>query len=382
MSVELKAALNDVEFKRAVLRSCLATTGHGDHKCFVTDIHPHDQMLQHSLQEHTDAHAAISQYFSVGAQQFNTFSQIAGLLFQDRERVKVLDFACGFGRLTRFLVLDRSRFRITGAEIQQEALDFVAKRFAVQCLNSCPDPSAFNCNDSFDIIWVASLFSHLPEGLFHQWLRVLFSLLRPGGVLAFSTKPLATAATVKARSEPGFVYTTESECRQLDSRIYGTACVDDAFVRDAIERVTGPGHPVFHMPRALANEQDLHLVPCNRDHDLSILKNVRKGVTGWLDRCSLVAGELCLEGWAASLDEGPAQTIEIVVDGRRHSVFPEISRPDVAEAFADERLQRSGWKFRETLTADPQELRLHVSAQSAGGSHAMIYFGCVHRESQ
>ena len=166
MSVELKAALNDVEFKRAVLRSCLATTGHGDHKCFVTDIHPHDQMLQHSLQEHADAHAAISQYFSVGAQQFNTFSQIAGLLFQDRERVKVLDFACGFGRLTRFLVLERSRFRITGAEIQQEALDFVAKRFAVQCLNSCPDPSAFNCNDSFDIIWVASLFSHLPEGLF------------------------------------------------------------------------------------------------------------------------------------------------------------------------------------------------------------------------
>ncbi|MGB8635281.1 MAG: class I SAM-dependent methyltransferase [Rhodanobacteraceae bacterium] len=304
------------------------------------------------------------------------------MLFQNRERIKVLDFACGFGRLIRFLVLEQGRDRIWGAEIQQEALEFVASRFVVRCLNSCPDPSAFDCEESFDIIWVASLFSHLPESLFHQWLRVLFSLLRPGGVLAFSTKPLATAAPTQIRSEPGFVYTTESECRELDSCIYGTACVDDAFVRDAIERVTGPGHPVFHMPRALANEQDLHVVPCNRDHDLTVLRNVRKGVAGWLDRCSLAAGELSLEGWAASLDEGPAQTIEIVIDGQRHSVIPGISRPDVAEAFADERLERCGWKFRETLTGEPQEIRIHVSAQSAGGSRAMIYFGCVQHESQ
>lgn len=73
----------------------------------------------------------------------------------------------------------------------------------------------------FDMIWVASLFSHLPDRLFRAWLTKLHALLAPGGVLCFSVRD--ESQFVGQMPAEGFVYRPESEQIPIDASIYGTA---------------------------------------------------------------------------------------------------------------------------------------------------------------
>ena len=93
-------------------------------------IHPKDQMLLHSLAHLRDPNAAVSQYFNVALQQYGVVWQILQRLFPDRlDELRVLDFACGYGRLLRFLTLGLRPGQILASEIQDECLAFVGERF-------------------------------------------------------------------------------------------------------------------------------------------------------------------------------------------------------------------------------------------------------------
>jgi len=130
--------------------------------------------------------------------------------------------------------------------------------------------------------------------------------------------------------------------------------------------------------RALANEQDLYVVAADPSIDLDGLAAFRRGVWGWVDRRSLSSeGDLYLEGWAASLDEGSASRIEIVVDGEAHDVEPSIDRPDVGEAHRDARLVRSGWRLQTRLRdAGRSSVPVEVFAHTAT-SCSLLYKGDV-----
>src|SRR5690349_22582632 len=70
----------DVRFRRAVL-ACSRQVGAAD--ClerFNADIHPNDQMFTHSLREHRDAAAALSQYFNIAVQQHDGVCQMLASL--------------------------------------------------------------------------------------------------------------------------------------------------------------------------------------------------------------------------------------------------------------------------------------------------------------
>ena len=66
-----------------------------------------------------------------------------------------------------FLGLIVAPGRIWASDLQTDAVDFVRDTFGVQALASHADPARFAPERRFDFIWVASLFSHLPESLFH-----------------------------------------------------------------------------------------------------------------------------------------------------------------------------------------------------------------------
>ena len=113
-----------------------------------------------------------------------------------------------------------------------DAVAFVRDALGVQALLSAADPAQFEPGRRFDLIWVASLFSHLPEALFHAWLARLAALLTPRGVLAFSVRDLGHWSG--AAPAQGFVYARESENADLDGDIYGTAYADADFVDHAV----------------------------------------------------------------------------------------------------------------------------------------------------
>lgn len=341
-------------------------------------IHPNDQMFTHSLDHHRDAGAALSQYFAISLQQFSVARQLFDALFgDDVQRLRVLDFACGYGRLLRFLGAVVPAQQTWASDIQADAVAFVTETFGVHGIVSHADPSRFDPPQRFDAIWVASLFSHLPEPLFHAWLARLLDLLAPEGVLCFSVRDASQLPAEVKMPEAGFLYATQSENAELDPAIYGTAYASESFVRDALARIA-PDIPCVRLPRALANEQDLYVVARAQDRDLSVVRKVRRGPWGWVDIRRLGwDGAIDVQGWAASLDDGTVERVQITLDGTRVDVRTGIARPDVAEALDDPRLAHSGWSHQCALPARTASVSLQVEALSEHGERALLYAGTL-----
>ena len=290
----------------------------------------------------------------------------------------MLDFAHGYGRLLRFLGLAMPASRIWAAELQSDAVAFVQQAFGVQTLASNADPARFVPGRQFDFIWVASLFSHLPEPLFRAWLAKLVSLLMPRGVLCFSVRDAALLSVGETLPSSGIAYLECSENVELGTDIYGTTYADEAFVRRALHLATNDTRPLHRLPRALANEQDLYVVAADPQRDLSVLAAFRRGPWGWLDRRSLSAsGELWLQGWAASLDDGAVECVEIDIDGRQHRCATGLTRPDVGAVFADVRLDNAGWDFHCGLGEGVRSTQISASARTGWGETALLYAGTV-----
>lgn len=97
-----------------------------------------------------------------------------------------VDFACGFGRVTRWLAAAFPNATLAAMEVNPKAVDFVADAFPAKTYavdfewHSVP-------NDQYDLIWCGSLFTHISREKSERLLAVLVERLRPGGLLATTT---------------------------------------------------------------------------------------------------------------------------------------------------------------------------------------------------
>lgn len=368
-------------FRRAVLRCC-PTLADVDPWALDMDVHPNDQMLNHSLAEHRDPAAALSQYFNIGLQQFHVFERIASRVFDaGGAHLRVLDFACGYGRLLRFLVRHMVPGQLVAAELQEQAVSHVQKAYGVRTLQSTAHPAAFVTDERFDLIWVASLFSHLPEALFREWLLKLTGLLAPGGILCFSARDEVLLPKGEAMPAAGILFRAESENAGLPREQYGTTWVTESFVAGCVRDSLGDGSTLTRLPRMLANEQDLYVLSCKADDSrLRGLETLRRGTWGWLDHVHVRGGgRFTLEGWAGSLDGPGMDAVEVTVDGATERISPDVERPDVAAAFDAPWMVRSGWRHESVLRRDGPAMIEIVAPDPE--SPALIYAGWLHAPS-
>jgi len=374
---QARALCADPCLRDAVWRHCQHLPSGVEASQLDTGIHAGDQMLLHSLHHHREANASFAQYFNVGLQQYHAAQQVLRALFPGAtDRIQVLDFACGYGRLLRFLSLALPRENLHASEIQPEALGHVRDRYGVCAIASGATPDEFRPGTRFDAIWVASLFSHLPERLFEAWLRRLMQALAPDGVLCFSVHGACLVPEGHEMPAGGVLFFPQSENADLDASVYGTTYVSDAWMAAVIGRVCGQDRPWFRIPRGLAHEQDLYVVPARADRDLSALEGFRRGPWGWADERRLDEdGQLHLRGWAASLDDGALPFVEITVGEVTHVCPTGLPREDVARVLGDPRLARSGWEFRLRVAPADGPLRVVVSAPTRGDGSALLFCG-------
>lgn len=368
-----QALCDDAQFRASIQRHlALVGTGHN----LQLAIHPNDQMLSHSLLHLRSAGAALSQYFGVALQQQRAAEQVIDVFFPDRSQIRVLDFACGFGRLLRFLVHSVSPTQIWASDIQHEAVDFVSAQFGVNGIYSTAEPRAFQPDQKFDVIWVASLFSHLPANLFQEWLRTLTGLLTPRGVLCFSVHDECLLPPGRAMPAQGILFAGHSENEELERAAYGTTHVSETYVERTVQQVLGAGHPHYRVRRGLAYQQDLYVVAKDEGRDLSGLDSFRWGPWGWVDRRKLAAaGDLSVSGWAASIDEGGIDSVSIVYDGALTEHKTDVDRSDVEDAYDDPRLRQVGWEAVCNARPAGTGSFLEVSALGANGERALLYAG-------
>lgn len=102
---------------------------------------------------------------------------------------KILDFGVGFGRMVRFFFKDILSNNIFGTDIMQLMIDTCNALLPAgnYSLNAPTPPAAFP-NNTFDIIYAYSVFSHLNPSVAVQWIEEFARILKPGGIVVATTE--------------------------------------------------------------------------------------------------------------------------------------------------------------------------------------------------
>lgn len=344
-----------------------------------------DEMFRHSLLlTHGNRDQALVDYFRAGLTAARTFGQLLGWLGERRGRpLRILDFAAGWGRVTRFLAAAFPQQRLEVSDISTGAVEFQRRVLGIEGFPSAHRPGELDLagREGYDALLVGSLFTHLPAGSFGAWLERLLGLLGPGGVLAFSTHPEDSLPAGAEMPSSGLYYETASEIPTLDVAEYGRTWVTDGYVEDALRRAGGGG--LSHRPfrRCLWHLQDLWVVSREPGDALDGLE-IDGGPDGRIDDGDWEEEpeRLWIGGWAAH-PQRPASPVEVEVriEGRPPvRLRTEVERPDVARRLggADpppELATRGWWTPLEVRPErpDPSHLVLVKAVEGGGLEHVL-----------
>ena len=171
----------------------------------------------------------------------------------------ILDFGCGWGRTIRFFLRDAPAGQLHGADVMKRAVE-LSRETNPWCQFSQvpPVPPSSLPSDTFDLIYLYSVFSHLSEEAHDRWLSEFHRILRPDGLLFATTWPrhylerceLSRQGDVRGGTHPGSALAfegTEGWLRRYDggeychsaigggdslsSDFYGESCIPESYVR-------------------------------------------------------------------------------------------------------------------------------------------------------
>jgi 2-polyprenyl-3-methyl-5-hydroxy-6-metoxy-1,4-benzoquinol methylase len=239
-------------------------------RCYGADfdftVHPQDLMFLWYFDG--DPIQSQTVYFKTGDRNMRELESIfKDINFVFKPDTSLLDFACGYGRLTRFLVTKLRPSQITVADVEKGAVDFVTSTFSVSGFYSVFDASELRHSSRYDLILVASLFSHLSRDSWEAWLAKLYGLLSHNGLLIFTTQgqalfdthdPVTKAAALV--EEKGFYFLPTNETAgRLAVTDYGQTYVNFEWVKGRIE-AHSLGKLLNYYPKGMWGRQDVYVV--------------------------------------------------------------------------------------------------------------------------
>jgi len=179
-------------------------------------------------------------YFNDGARSADKLADLLAELHVDRRPIRLLEFASGYGCVTRHLKKNPA-LSLVACDIHPQAIEFLKTRLGVRAHLSAHSPEDLSLDESFDVVFALSFFSHMPRATWGRWLQVLFSHVSPGGHLIFTTHGLTSLASHHNPEIPpdGFWFVADSEQRDLDTAEYGSTIVTPEFVRREVRSRTG-----------------------------------------------------------------------------------------------------------------------------------------------
>ncbi|HEX7831152.1 MAG TPA: class I SAM-dependent methyltransferase [Thermoanaerobaculia bacterium] len=315
-----------------------------------------------------DRDRAVANYFINGYEQLELVRHIAR--WRDRQPKRMLDFASGYGRLTRFLVHERIADEVTVADILEGGMQFQAEQFGVKTILSTTLPQDLVVDEKYDLIFVASLFTHLPEATFTPWLRKLAEMLTDDGLLIFSVHD----ETLAPEKFEGLHFVSTSESRVLDLADYGSTWVTEDFVRAQVASF-GPDFACVRLHRALADWQDVYVI------SPAAIPNAppRRTPKGFVDSFVTTPDALRIGGWASAVVE-KADRVELRLDDEVVATTRDLGpRPDVATYLGTPTGLESGFEL--VVTHEQiRSLRYQVatiSAFSREGHERILYLGTL-----
>ena len=161
-------------------------------------------------------------------------------------RATVLDFGCGWGRLTRFLARDVALANLCGCDPDPGILDVCERTRVPGRLALIPyvaDSLPFS--DRFDLVYAFSVFTHLSEATHLASLRAIHAGLAEGGLLVATVRPPAyvgdglygarkpaSAAKRLERGKPAYLFAPHDPPPPGGEDTFGEAVVNLPYVRE------------------------------------------------------------------------------------------------------------------------------------------------------
>jgi hypothetical protein len=124
--------------------------------------------------------AAIDNYFADGA---DCARKLRSLIEEQRPvaGARILEFAAGWGRVTRHLRKVVPEAELLACDIHPGAVAFMREQLATPAVGSVGVPEQFDLGRRFDVVFVLSFFSHLPRSNWRRWLFALAAHTAPTG---------------------------------------------------------------------------------------------------------------------------------------------------------------------------------------------------------
>jgi hypothetical protein len=205
-------------------------------------VHPNDFIFRFILTHPTfpAMESAVSYYFNDGRKSANLLKSILenDLSVDVTQRREMLEFASGYGCVTRHLRAVFPAFEIVSSDIHSDANRFITNELGERSIQSSPIPESFDSAQEYDLVFALSFFSHMPARTWSRWLLALFKILRRGGSLIFTTHGLISDRKIPmatSMDEKGFYFRPGSEQDDLDQAEYGTTVTSCSFVVEQIE---------------------------------------------------------------------------------------------------------------------------------------------------
>ncbi len=227
-------------------------------------VHRNDLMLPIANE------SSVGSYVRVGQQAADAIQEAVHLAGRSGAIADVLDLGCGHGRVLRFLRERLPDATITACDLDPEAVAFCAAELGARPLQGAEDFDEIGFAE-YDLVWMGSLLTHLPTPRWHQLAAVLGRVLRPDGVLVFSTHgdqalhdldhyapglEARRAEIEGALEDAGHVYVPY---RHYGSDAYGVAFhTTDDVDRTITAALGGSTRRLLHRPAGWGGHQDLH----------------------------------------------------------------------------------------------------------------------------
>lgn len=232
-------------------------------------VDPHDYMFEFIVAIAKTPREGVFNYFNAGSRAAQSLIEIvqsyrASADATEGTMLRILEFASGYGRMTRHLIHRLPNTELVCCDIHEQAVKFLEQVLGVRSKLSSKVPAEFMDRETYDVVTAISFFSHIPEPVFRPWIHALFDRLRPTGHFIFTThgRPFLrrVAADLYAMPElppTGFFFAPTSEQKDLDEEEYGAMFVSEEFVASCFQ---GLGVAGFAFQEGFWGGQDLYVV--------------------------------------------------------------------------------------------------------------------------
>jgi hypothetical protein len=197
-------------------------------------VHPDDFIYQF-VANHPEVPDPLEYYLTDGRNSAERLREVLSRHSEllDAESFDLLEFASGYGCVSRHLPRVLPGANVIASDIHPQAIAFVRDELALPVALSRSNPERLDLGAQFDVVFALSFFSHMPAATWGSWLASLFRHTRSGGLLVFTThgeisrREHLTSAVLGAE---GFWFEPVSEQHDLDVAEYGSTVTSKDYV--------------------------------------------------------------------------------------------------------------------------------------------------------